>query len=250
MKAAAQALAAAAVLAAGTPLSAQTASTPGPWVIDVRGVTSPVPDDSVYYPPLDRSAIIPERGFGLDVGAHVYIFNLGPSRVGIGGNFVAIRSITKPAAPATTTTTTTTTDTTAQAAVGQSLQVDLRSIASQVSFNFGSREGWSYLSGGAGFTGVGTLTAGIGAAERDSGRVIALNVGGGARWFLRSHFAFGFDIRMYRLGPGTAGRVEESAPPAPTGTPFNGTTDPSPTVEPTSTPGKTIVVVGVGLSFK
>ena len=61
------------------PAAAQAKSRPGPWVLDVRGVTSPVPTDPDYYPPL-AAVLVPERGFGVDVGAHVYLFNLGPAR--------------------------------------------------------------------------------------------------------------------------------------------------------------------------
>jgi hypothetical protein len=248
MKAAALALAAVAALAAWTPVRAQTTPPPGPWVIDIRGVTSPVPDDAVFYPPLDRTAIIPSRGFGLDVGVHVYILDVGPSRLGIGANALNVRATTQPAAPASSGSTT---DTATPRAVGQSLQVDIRSVAPQVSFNFGSRDGWSYVSAGAGLTDVITKTAGVGAARREAGRIRALNFGGGARWFLRSHFAFGFDIRLYRLGSGTAGAVEQSTPEVPSTTPpSTGTTPPSAASEPASTPGKMILVVGVGLSFK
>jgi hypothetical protein len=79
-------------------------------------------------------------------------------------------------------------------------------VAPQVSFNFGTREGWSYLSGGYGTTQTNTKvetpaadsTAAVTLMrERRTGTI---NVGGGARWFVRDHVAVGFDVRFHRLG--------------------------------------------------
>jgi hypothetical protein len=222
-----------ALLVSASSAAAQPPSRPGPWALDVRGVTSPVPEDAAFFPRLDASARIPERGFGLDVGAHVYLLNIGPSRLGLGAQVVHVRAVTEPLVASTTTTTGTT------AAIGQSIQLDLRIITPQVSFNFGTGEGWSYVSGGVGTTEVVTRTAGVIAGRRESERLNALNVGGGARWFLRSHLAFGFDIRLHRIAAGTAGRIEETPPPTTT-----------PTATAAATPGMMIVSVGAGISFK
>jgi hypothetical protein len=218
-----------AALVSSAPAAAQTVSRPGPWVIDVRGVTSPIPGEAAFYPPLDATALIPGRGFGLDIGGHVYLFNIGASRLGIGLNVVNLRATTKPPPAATGTSTT-------PAVEGQSVAVDLRSVAPQISFNFGSRDGWSYLSVGAGTVGVIAKTSGIAAARRESDRLNALNVGGGARWFLKSHLAFGFDVRMHRIAAGSAGTVEQDVPSA------DGVTEP--------TPAKMILMVGAGFSFR
>ena len=76
-------------------------------------------------------------------------------------------------------------------------------IAPQLSFNFGSHEGWSYLSGGYG---ISTTHAEVnvpasfdGEAGSRNRQTSSLNFGGGARWFLREHFAVGFDVRFHRL---------------------------------------------------
>src|SRR5687768_17980449 len=71
--------------------AAQTTTSPGPWVLDVRGVTSPVPTDAGYYPPLAATSV-PSRGFGVDVGAHIYILSIKLARIGVGANYVSVRS--------------------------------------------------------------------------------------------------------------------------------------------------------------
>jgi hypothetical protein len=218
-----------ALLLCASPAAAQTPSRPGPWALDVRGVTSAVPEDEAFYPRLDSSALIPERGFGLDVGAHVYLLNLGASRLGVGAQVINIRGVTKPVSSAPSTPGT-------PAETGQQVQIDLRIVAPQVSFNFGTREGWSYVSGGIGQTTVVTRTSGAIAGRRESERLNALNIGGGARWFLRSHLAVGFDVRLHRIPSGTAGPIEETPPPA--------------TSLASATPGMMILAVGAGISFK
>ena len=57
-----------------------TPGKPGPYVIDVRGVTSGIPASPGLYPDLGDQYVVPARGFGFDVGAHVYLFSLGPAR--------------------------------------------------------------------------------------------------------------------------------------------------------------------------
>ena len=174
------------VLAA--PAAAQTPSRPGPWVLDVHGVTSPVPQDPAFYPPLDPTALVPQRGFGLDIGSHVYLLNVGAGRLGVGGSITAIRALTQPpGAPATPET---------PAVPRQSVQLDLMHMAPHVSLNFGSRDGWSYVSGGLGTTVMSTRTARVNSATRETAPLWefrrlwqvrgykTLPVGGGARWVL------------------------------------------------------------------
>ncbi|HVQ13030.1 MAG TPA: hypothetical protein VMS40_05545, partial [Vicinamibacterales bacterium] len=65
-----------------------------------------------------------------------------------------------------------------------------QTVAPQLSLNFGTSDGWSYLSVGAG-------TARVDAVE--SGSSSSINAGGGARWFMNRHVGVGFDIRMHRI---------------------------------------------------
>jgi hypothetical protein len=143
-----------------------TPGPPGPFVIDLRGSTSGIPTSIGLYPTIPEGGSVPSRGFGYDVGGHVYLFNLGPARLGLGINVLGVRGT---ATDATTT---------------------MNVLAPQLSFNFGSSEGWSYLSAGAG-------TARVNAGETASSS--AINAGGGARWFIRRHIAVGFDLRWHKI---------------------------------------------------
>lgn len=236
------------LLLAGTaPAAAQTTSRPGPWVLDIRGVTSPVPEEPVFYPTLDTTALVPSRGFGLDAGAHVYLFNLGGARIGVGLDAVNVRAITRPP-PAAAGTGGTGTETGTTTTARQQVQTDVRLFAPQISFNFGTRDGWSYVSAGYGTAEVVTKTAVVNPARRQSERVDALNVGGGARWFFMSHLAFGFDVRLHRVGAGTAGPIGRTGPPPPAEEPPQ--TPPAAPEPLPPTPGRMSVVVGVGFSIR
>jgi hypothetical protein len=188
------------------PAAAQSTSRPGPWALDIRGVTSPVPQQTVFYPTLAATALIPSRGFGFDVGVHAYLFNLGAARVGIGADLFYVQARTTPPAPAPTTS-----PDAAPAPAGQNVQIDMRLLTPQVSFNFGSRQGWSYLSAGMGQADVITRTSGALAGRRESSRLDTINVGGGARWFFKSHLAFGFDVRLHNIAAGTVEQPDSVA---------------------------------------
>lgn len=177
---------------------------PGPYALDVRGAIVGIPQAPRFYPTLPGGAAIPARGLGIEVGGHVYPLRLGPARVGFGLSLVAVRG-------------TATTPGGAPGSDGVSNEAGLepgpggdrevvsraRILSPQVSFNFGTARGWSYLSVGAG---PGRVTieprtvAGDAVVETSFG---AVNVGGGARWFLNPHVGIGFDVRFYRLPSGT-----------------------------------------------
>ena len=176
--------------------AAQTTAPPGPWVLDVRGVTSPVPTDAGFYPPLAATSV-PSRGFGADLGAHVYLWRLRLARIGLGGNFVIVRSTVVAPVAATE-------DETAEAPAGQRLTLNMRVIAPQISANFGTRDGWSYLSAGVGIATVATEAADATPGRHESGRLRSVNFGGGARWFITPRLAFGFDLRAHRIAAGSA----------------------------------------------
>jgi hypothetical protein len=144
-----------------------TPGLPGPhFVIDLRGSTSGIPTSIGLYPAVPDGGSVPSRGFGYDVGGHVYLFNLGPARLGLGVNVIGVRGT----------------------AIDATATMDI--LAPQLSFNFGSSDGWSYLSAGAG-------TARVNAGETASSS--AINAGGGARWFIRRHIAVGFDLRWHKI---------------------------------------------------
>jgi hypothetical protein len=77
------------------------------------------------------------------------------------------------------------------------------SIAPQISFNFGTGHGWSYISGGMGQSMWAIVPQGQDGFPPDSEPLKTINYGGGARWFMKSHLAFSFDVRFYAINPGT-----------------------------------------------
>ena len=173
---------------AATPAAGQSA--PGPWVLDVRAATSGVPGDAAFYPTLTAAAV-PSRGYGADIGGHFYAFTIGPGRVGFGANVLIIRSTATAAAPS------------ADPDSSQRLTVNLRTISPQISFNFGSRDGWSYLSAGLGVASIATETRGAASGSVESGWLRSVNFGGGARWFIKPRLAFGFDVRAHKIAAGS-----------------------------------------------
>lgn len=198
--------------AALTPAAASAqASAPGPYVIDIRGAMSGAPGDVSFYPAVPVAVRVPQRAFGLGLGAHVYALRLGVADLGFGVDMMRARGSAKTTASETATSSTG--GTVAAAGAGTlTAAMTVTTIAPQLSFNFGARDGWSYLSAGygAGATRaeVNIPTSNGGGAASRQRRTAALNYGGGARWFLREHLAVGFDIRFHRLrgtngAPGT-----------------------------------------------
>jgi hypothetical protein len=81
-----------------------------------------------------------------------------------------------------------------------SVEANVTGVGSQLSFSFGTREGWSYLSAGFGTMRVQTeAVRSVATSTRSSGYAPAVNAGAGARWFFTSRLAVGFDLRMYRV---------------------------------------------------
>jgi hypothetical protein len=158
--------------ASGTFAQTLNPGPPGPYVFDFRAATSAVPASETFVPEGDTTATVPTRGFGGSMGAHLYALQLGPARLGVGVDFLFARGTT---ADATTT---------------------LGSVDPQVSANFGTADGWSYLSAGYGITRVSADPAGV------SESMPSLNWGGGARWFLSPHFGVGFDVRVHHISAG------------------------------------------------
>lgn len=189
----AAACAVAAIVIAAAPAKGQTTSPPGSWVLDIRGTTSAVPIDAGFYPPL-TTGTVPNRGFGADLGAHVYLFSLGPARVGLGASVMMVRATAN--VPSSTETDSTT------AIPDQRLTLTMRALAPQLSFNFGSRDGWSYLSAGLGTGSVNTHATNTTPGEQKSGSLRSINFGGGARWFIKPRLAFSLDLRAHRLAAG------------------------------------------------
>jgi hypothetical protein len=130
---------------------------------------------------------LPGRVFGGAVGVHLYPLRKGSFAFGIGGEGVLAGGHAQRAETTTT-------------PAGPIVQQQLRGFSVQISLNFGHRDGWSYLSAG---TGPMTFASYLGDTRPadDPPRSSTLNLGGGARWFFKSHLAFTFDIRFYQTRP-------------------------------------------------
>jgi hypothetical protein len=145
---------------------------PGPFVFDFRAATSGIPVSEAFVPDPVATATIPSRGFGGSIGVHIYPMQFGPARLGVGVDVLYARGTT---VDATTT---------------------IGSVDPQISANFGTEDGWSHLSVGYGVTRVNADPAGV------SESMPSFNWGGGARWFLSSHFGVGFDVRVHQIAAG------------------------------------------------
>jgi len=217
------ALALALLVSSAAPAAAQgpPPDPPGPYAIDLRGVFGGFPRDTTFFPPVPTGTVVPTRGFGLEIGGHVYLFRLGPARLGIGVSALRVRHKISPADPPSTG------RTPPPVRTVPDVEATLTTFAPQVSFNFGTADGWSYLSAGYGRAQVNTATlATATATARENGPLNAINVGGGARWFRSRHLAITFDVRFHIL----AAKLAE--PPL------------------AGTPRSTVLTAGAGISLR
>ena len=168
---------------------AQTPQRIGRFVFDVRGASAGLPTDEGWVPTLPLNALAPSRKLGLDAGGHVYLFRVRGATFGVGGTMLFARGTTVAPAPVAA-------STTAPAPVQTIPDVTtrLKSLAPQLSINFGHAQGWSYLSAGMGTTKVESEAAipsrtTVMFTPRDSGWVKTINFGGGARCSSRTDSA-------------------------------------------------------------
>jgi hypothetical protein len=183
------------LLAAVVPVAGQTfdPGPPGPYVIDVRGVITSLPNafSLLLLSPLETVA--PLRGRGIELGAHFYPVSFGVARLGVGasllrasGSAIAVR--------------------TEGGANPPLVDTRVTVIAPQVSLNFGSGDGWSYVSAGFGLGKTEASLSQVGAVvSADAGWGSMLSYGGGARWFLKPRLAFGLDLRVHQFPGKTTG---------------------------------------------
>ncbi len=157
-----------------------------------------------------NQAELPGRGLGFDVGAHVYPLRWGAMTLGFGGQATFSRARRTPDADTLT--------------LGATTE-RFTSVAPQVSFNFGSGHGWSYLSGGISTAKWSVVPDRRATLPLDEEQLKTINYGGGARWFARPHVAFSFDVRFYAINPSSTGVLVTS-------------------------PRTTLLIVGAGVSIK
>lgn len=202
------------VAAVFTPIAAfgQEATAPIPrLVVDLHGIIPVFPNDSAqlaasrFVTSTDPSRPVavgelPGAGLGGRVGVHVYLFKWKVITVGIGAEAFSARSTSTPVASS---------DPTLQL-VGVAER--LTSGDGQVSFNFGSAHGWSYLSGGVGRSQWSIVPAGQSATSADAELLPTANYGGGAHWSIKRHIGFSLDVRLYEIQPGSPTSTAPGSP--------------------------------------
>jgi hypothetical protein len=217
------ACAAAAVCLACRPAAAQEPPPAIPhFVVDLHGVFPSFPVNQALADSrgLGASGLseLPGRAFGGDFAVHLYPFRWKAITFGIGARVMGARATNEPqTVPDQSTTLVAVTE-------------KLTSIGPELSFNFGTGAGWSYLSGGISasrWSIIPKLPDGTDAPPQppDEERLKTITYGGGARWFAKPHLAFSFDVRFYAINPSTTGDL----PPS---------------------PRTTLLVIGAGVSIK
>ena len=168
------------------------------FVVDVRGAMAGLKQDATVASALDVPASeLPSRGLGFVVGAHVYPLRARSVALGIGAEMLRVRGSNTIAAVSDD----------PKAPDGPTIKARWGHLSPQVSLNFGARDGWSYLTVGLGRT---TFTTELEDSPQEDGDAVrTLNYGGGARWFMKKHLAFTFDVRFYSINAqeAAAGRI-------------------------------------------
>jgi len=204
MRRAALVLAAVFLVFAGRAAYAQDPPPPLPHVVvDLQGLMPVFPNDS---PQLAESrgfggvngvTALPGAGMGGRAGVHLYLLKYRAITFGVGGEVALGVSSSTPAATST-----------------GLVPVDERLVTGdgQISVNFGTGHGWSYLSGGVGRSRWSLHPAGGPDLAPDSQLLPTINYGGGARWFAKKHLAFSVDVRIYEIQTGAATAIGPGSP--------------------------------------
>jgi hypothetical protein len=195
---------AAVLLAIAIPAAAQ--DTPpeeqpiGRFAADVRGAFPKFKQDPAIAAGLGVVvANLPARAFGFVVGAHWYPARLGVVTFGVGGEILLARR-GRTLEPGTD-----------DEAPRPTVNSRLSAISPQISFNFGSRDGWSYISGGIGRAAFTAERKDAPLPDPESSSK-TINYGGGARWFAKKHLALSVDFRFYAINPQEATRARPAFP--------------------------------------
>jgi hypothetical protein len=168
----------------------------GPLVVDLRGTLPKFPSLPALAGSrgLSSPEELPGRGIGVDAAVHVYPFSLGRVTVGLGGRVTLARSHRTPAQPL------------------RAVTAHYTSMAPQLSLNFGTGDGWSYISGGIGASRWSSVPDGSLPQTADEAWARTFDYGGGARWFAKPRVAFHIDVRVHAI---TSGPPQATLPGSP-----------------------------------
>jgi hypothetical protein len=181
------------------------------FVIDVQGAIANFPADPLLAASRGLTETeLPGRGLGGNLAVHLFPLRLRAVTIGLGGRLTVARATRSPA------------ELTSQRSVTERFTY----LGPQLSLNFGTGDGWSYLSGGIAASTWSLVPQGAAPLPPDDERLKTIDYGGGARWFARPHLAFSFDVRFYAVNPG------------------------SPAFGLPGSPRTTFLVFGAGVSFK
>lgn len=205
-----------ALLTAARPAAAQGPPPRFPrLVIDAHGTVPRFPTEDQQLA-ASRGLVLrelPGAGLGLHAGAHVYVLTWKAVTFGLGADVTVARA--RRSAPQLS-----------AEEFGRATTAQFTHVAPEISFNFGDGDGWSYISGGIGPGTWAIVPDGTSAGPADTERLQTINYGGGARWFIKRHLAFSFDIRFYAINPGT------------------------PVLDRPGSPRTTMTIMGAGISLK
>ena len=159
---------------------------PGPFALDIRFAMPSFNTATALADPVGfRTAQLPSRGWGVDAGLQGYPLRRGRFALGLGASIVRSSGSRAPDPEDTT------------AVNDPTVETRFNALVPQLSLNFGSSRGWSYI--GAGYAFMQRVTADVDAKAELWPRLTGIHYGGGARWFLSPHVAFSFDLRFYRI---------------------------------------------------
>lgn len=169
-----------------SPAGAQPREPLGGVVADLRLVSSTLPTGVGWAAPAPTTgSLVPTRGLGGEAGVHVLLGRGRFRRLSVGASALLAEGRAT-GADATGLDTPT-------------IATRLTAVAPHLAMNFGHRNGWSYLSIGAGAASVRSTVAEAVPDPADWGTVF--HYGGGARWFLQEHVAVSLDLRFWALTP-------------------------------------------------
>jgi hypothetical protein len=200
------------------PAFAQDAPPPIPWVVvDLHGSIPRFPSDDQQLADSRHMNIaeLPGSGLGAQIGLHLYPLRTRLVTVGLGGELAIGRARQTPVPGATL----------SGGVALRAAEERITSLSPQLSLNFGNGSGWSYISAGLGQTTWFLAPSDLGEYPPNSDKLKTLNYGGGARWFIKPHLAFSFDVRFYAISPGFAYIFP-------------------------ATPRTTLLIIGAGISLK
>ena len=201
-----------------SPALAQDPPPPIPWVVvDLHATVPRFPSDDAQLADSRNMSVaeLPGSGLGAQIALQLYPLRTRLVTVGVGGELAIGRARQTPLTGATI----------AGVTPLRTSEERITSLSPQLSLNFGNGSGWSYLSVGLGQTTWSLATDDLVDYPPNDDKLKTLNYGGGARWFIKPHVAFSFDVRFYAINPGFAYIFP-------------------------ATPRTTLLVIGAGVSLK